>query len=751
MSRGQVGTGVTRHANRPGAIVPSPAWSVNSVCKILRDRDFLRRKPASLDRHELGKQTGSRSPLLCLCILSAAEPTLGRICEKVGLGPGPLVQPISPTLPRPAFFNPRGTTGCGDDTGRVGWSAGTSVEIATASDRVLRACGKTVIMAGIVKIICPNCPRELQIRPEHIGHRVECKFCGFSFRVPQHVLIPCPSCGQDGKVRTEHLGRRIRCKHCAQVSVARLTPTMAWPESRGAAEPEAARLRIELERKQAECAALTRQLAEARERLTSLDPRTRSLRDARDIHQHTMEWAVGCDDPEAVDEETERGTEPDLALARLPDEEPTTRTDLGELEDSEPTTLFPDGLPSTNQNLESLRAERDRLRAELDELRDHADQTIVTRDGLEVLERDLEASRADNVRLSEEREELSRAAERLIVLLRERDEAMAEAERDRDALRADRDRLEAELRDRAAEAERDVRSLQDRRSDAVRDHPGPAQAPSDVEAVRALREEVEFLRRDRDATLGRLAAAEARGAELSYQLAETEAERDETERLVWIEAGRRSDADREPLVRQLAAVTADRDELAGRAARAEAERDDFVGRAAQAEAERDELKNRFDQAVAERDHLKSRVDRAEADLARRIEMDEVDRTSFHLPDAEAIARAVAEAVDAARAETEVRIAVLADRARNAADLAERATTERDAARSKVEQLTRELASARDELELIAPVGSLSPSAIQRADRERIEQLILERDQARRDVARLRSILDHSESKDMAGG
>ncbi len=293
-------------------------------------------------------------------------------------------------------------------------------------------------MVGLVTIHCPNCPRELQIRREHVGRKVTCKFCACLFRVSSHVLIPCPKCGREGNVRTEHLGRKIRCKSCENVFRAR--PKRAQTRTRG--DAEVARLMAALARRDAELAEVRARLAEARGEVLHLDERARDLTDDRDVGQRTLEWSIQDDHPVSSCSDLANGTEPDLPLADLDfashdsgsgGESATRVVAMGSEPDLTRTQVASaDG----DDELASLRAERDRLRDELDAYRESAERTVVTRDRTEILEADLHLARADNVRLAAEREEVGRAVEGLMNLLRERDLLLVEAARQRDESRA---------------------------------------------------------------------------------------------------------------------------------------------------------------------------------------------------------------------------------------------------------------------------------------------------------------------------
>ncbi|MDB5350301.1 MAG: family finger-like protein [Planctomycetota bacterium] len=702
-------------------------------------------------------------------------------------------------------------------------------------------------MARLAKIFCPNCPRELQIRPEHLGRRVACKYCDFRFRVPRHVLIPCPSCGEEGTVRTDFLGRKIRCKHCGHVSRAKLK---ASPAPKAGAEQEIQQLRARLERRELEIKRIAQQLQEARGEVLALDDRTRALTDARDTVQHTQEWTIPEPEPprpapqDPDPEQIDIGTEPDLPMADLSGLVPETQDDSGP--DAEPLTrtrFAPERIAGSE--LDQLREERDRLWTELQELRDHADRTVVTRDGPEALERQLQVARADNVRLDSEREEIARAADGLVKLLRDRDAALTELLRDRDTMLADRDRLQAEHLAPRAELDRQRGDLVDaaahRDAGMTEAEIALAQAQEEIARLRqasgedasrrveaesnvhrlqtqlaaaadaheaaalALGRGAEALTMARDAALGRIAELESSLADLTARLAAAESARDASAQAARndvdaLDARHREDTDlirtlesrcddaesaRDDLARRLAGRDAEleelkprlsetettRNELANRLALAqsgreedarrlaeiEAENGNINNRLASAESEREEGSRRLAAIEAERDDLVHRLTCAESereDLASRFAAQEAEeRTILHVTDAEVRARAVAAEVDAVRAEWEHRLAETSQRLREESDRSERASAELLVARRKIDDLSQELAVSRLSPDVHRPASGKpsAPAPAPAASRDRIEELIQERDQARRDVARLRSMLDYLGTKDPAPG
>ena len=492
-----------------------------------------------------------------------------------------------------------------------------------------------------MRIFCPNCPRELNVRPEHVGHRVACKHCEAVFRVPRHVQVPCPECGRDGRVRTENLGAKMRCRHCSHVARAVLRgPSVSPGAGRGASEAD--RLRGDLAARDERIAGLEADLDEAREKLRRAD----FPGGGPDADRITREWDASSGGPDF--EHDQAGTEPDLPLADL-DGEPDSSADR-----EGPTQLVrePDRDQTRTQFLAdgggddpaALRAERDRLRDELQTLRDQADGTVVVSGRPEALERDLATARADNVRLSAEADELNRAVAALEALVRERDAALAEALHGREG---DRRALSREIERMRREADE-----------------APRPDPSIAETEKAL--------------------AGARG---------------EIERLLLsasADAGRRIDAE------------AQADRLRRCLAEVQADRDDLIARLSSAEADRQALRSRLDEVEA----------RSAASARRRDEME-------------------AESADLRRALTD------ADRrAEEASALADRAGADHSAARSRIETLLHDLSEARSAAIAIPP-----PPPVE--DDLDIDEVLRERDQARREAARLRVLLDDQGVEDPA--
>lgn len=516
-------------------------------------------------------------------------------------------------------------------------------------------------MTRIAQIFCPNCPRELQFRPEHVGRLVECRFCGFRFRLPTHVPIPCPTCGHEGKVRSENLGLKIRCKQCAHVFRARAKEPSQRPRGAAEADAEVRLLRAEIERRDEELAEVSAQLRSARAELQGLDERARSLADERDTSQGTHEWAAIEAEHLAVGA-SGAGTEPDLPLADPEADDPSTLPERPadfDLPKTQVGPTAPDG-----DELDRLRDECDRLRAELESAREKNDQTALGTDGLETLERDLAVARADNVRLSAEGEEAA-----LLVA-----------------------NLKAHLRDREA----------------------------------ALAED----RRDRDVAVERVAAIEAEAAALRDRLSSEQAARSEAERL-WADERSR--------------IEAERAEAESGRVEAEALLGEARDRLRDAESGRDGAARRLAEAEAARDDLARRLDAASAELASLRDDEDAEATEV---------RAVPDEVKRLRDAADLRISDLSERLRAETERADRASADRDAARSGADALSRDLAIAQLSLDKLGPAPEEFPSvagAPLAVQRERIDELMRERDQARRDVARLRSILDRLGAEDPAPG
>ncbi|HEY2155330.1 MAG TPA: hypothetical protein VGH33_06845 [Isosphaeraceae bacterium] len=82
-------------------------------------------------------------------------------------------------------------------------------------------------MAKHIHIVCPNCRRDSKIRPEYLGQKVVCKNCRHLFRARDYVQIDCPHCRAELDVRREYLGVTIGCKHCHRDFTAELPRPLA--------------------------------------------------------------------------------------------------------------------------------------------------------------------------------------------------------------------------------------------------------------------------------------------------------------------------------------------------------------------------------------------------------------------------------------------------------------------------------------------------------------------------------------------
>src|SRR5262245_40434011 len=67
-------------------------------------------------------------------------------------------------------------------------------------------------MTNTTEITCPNCQREVRVRPDYAGGPMVCDHCRHSFH--PKVTIPCPQCLRTLHVRREYLGKRIFCSYC---------------------------------------------------------------------------------------------------------------------------------------------------------------------------------------------------------------------------------------------------------------------------------------------------------------------------------------------------------------------------------------------------------------------------------------------------------------------------------------------------------------------------------------------------------
>ena len=303
-------------------------------------------------------------------------------------------------------------------------------------------------MTRVAKFPCPNCPRDLLFREEYVGHRVACRFCGFPFRLPRHVLIPCPSCAQEGKVRSTHLGRKIRCKGCTHAFRAKVKHAPAdrsQPSAMHAAEFH--RLQSEIDRRDAELAEVVRQLIAVRRERMRLDEQIRSLTDDRDTTRGTEEVATLSPEPQA-ESPSSFGTQIDVPWTHVSFDHPHADLDDRsgfDLPKPPITGLSPEHFSVKRNAFQRLKDESARLREELETLREKSDTTVVSESGgIESLERSLAIANADNVRLSSERDEAVKLTDAMRIYLRDRETMLAAAVTDRDQLK---DELETLRRD----------------------------------------------------------------------------------------------------------------------------------------------------------------------------------------------------------------------------------------------------------------------------------------------------------------
>ena len=328
---------------------------------------------------------------------------------------------------------------------------------------------------------------------------------------------------------------------------------------------------------------------------------------------------------------------------------------------------------------------------------------------------------------------------------------------DSDALRDERDRLRAErdnLLDRAVRDEGRVGSLERDLAEARSDRAGMA-AERD-EAARLLVALRAYLR-DREAAEADAASdrEQARGA-LARLEAERDALADERDRLRLDALG--ASADRE----DLAASRTERDTLRADLDRARREHAALLaegrrgdeGRAAdrvEAEARLDAIRETLRGVEAERDVVRARlvtlevgrsgIETEKSALVR--DLDAAESTRLDLARRLAEVEEVRDRLGEALATADRRLSESSANLRVQAERADRAISERDASRARAEVLEREIAEAKAPSSAVASPDTLDPTELDR--------VIRERDQARRDLARLRAILDRHGAADPSPG
>ncbi len=82
---------------------------------------------------------------------------------------------------------------------------------------------------------CPACQQASRVEPNDQGQVVSCTRCGRPFRISRHILIPCPSCRRPLRGRPELIGQHVVCKHCSHGFRAvpegdsLMAPSSPWP------------------------------------------------------------------------------------------------------------------------------------------------------------------------------------------------------------------------------------------------------------------------------------------------------------------------------------------------------------------------------------------------------------------------------------------------------------------------------------------------------------------------------------------
>ena len=339
-------------------------------------------------------------------------------------------------------------------------------------------------MVNRVRVSCPTCRHELNVRVEYLGQDVVCRYCENSFPLADWVIIPCPGCGEEGMVRAESLGRWVRCKEYghpflaesanAHAPIDPSTPPagLAWYlpvdtgallEKSDALEQELHQLRASFETTTSDQASTLRQLGDA-------------LGEVARLRGHSEELQRQLDEAEDKSHEDDGSR---LELEALRSERDHLKA---ELEAAQLAASLAEREPHDERlgeasalEIEALRAECERLRAEsemtrilpspppgvLDDLRAECDQLraslLDAEERAEALQADLDATLAAHGQLHEEAAGVS--AREIEALRAECDRLRAESEMTRilpspppgelDDLRAECDRLRAEVAEAA--------------------------------------------------------------------------------------------------------------------------------------------------------------------------------------------------------------------------------------------------------------------------------------------------------------
>lgn len=308
---------------------------------------------------------------------------------------------------------------------------------------------------------CPNCARELRIKPEHVGVRVLCKYCDHHFRVPRRVTIACPECGHDGRIRTANLGRLMRCTECQFTFRSKAAPVIPRGDT-SALEIQLEKNRIELTDRTAERDNLLQKVSEASQEADLLRGYVHDLQDQlRAARSGTELGAIERDQDEAktrLDVLRISLAERETAVSALESQLSAARETTRELENRLAAS------ESRNAAIESAIADRDALR------REHSD----VQSRLEMLEpRALESER------------LTKEVERLRSELASANDEISHTRRQSEISADEHRRNSLELESVRAERTKLVESIENAKLEATQS------ANSHASAIAALRDEVE--------------------------------------------------------------------------------------------------------------------------------------------------------------------------------------------------------------------------------------------------------------------
>jgi hypothetical protein len=574
-----------------------------------------------------------------------------------------------------------------------------------------------------VRVFCPNCRNEVLVPPERMTEVGVCTHCNQQFRPRLYIRLICPGCQSPLDIRKEYLGRSVSCKHCrrgfiattpaenssefptsspaeptAAPRVAKTSPHINPVGDSAAVEPQPAqaespRPRAELEsaliwKRRAEVAELERDLARG-EWDSTLAERNSTLAE-RDALQLRLDESLGqletlnAEHETAIHEVYESTNAECVALLADLDTERHAREHLeaarAELE----------------ADLEAIRSESDSIRAELVEARQRLAEADFHRPEVDLakqaeidqLTRDLAYAREreDSERQAKERVEAARAEleSDLEILYRENEgfRNLVEARQhlaETDLRRPDLDRerqaeIEQLTRDLALARERENSERQAReRLEAAR---------AGIEAdLQSIRQESEGYRRDLVEGWRRLAETETRLTEADP---DKQAEFEQLTRDLDL-ARERENSEREAKERLEAARMALETDLETLRREGEGIRTDLL-----------EAQRRLAEAESSRPEGQTQIEQLTRDLAEAREREESERQARERLEA---ARAALEGdLEVLHREGEGIRTDLLEAQRRLAEADSRSPEVAPEKQAEIDQLTRDLAQARERKE-----------------------------------------------------